>query len=362
MKFLTLQNIKKDFKLRDGSIQTILHDINLDIKEGECFTIIGPNGSGKSTLLRLIDLLEPCTEGKIFFKEKEILNLKKKEQIIIRRELCFVRQKPVVLNTSVYRNIAYGLKIRGLSKEEIDQKVNRIIDKIGLNGLKNKNARSLSGGEMQRVAIAMNFVLDSELYLLDEVSANLDPKNVILLESFINDLRKEKKTIIMSTHDRMEAIKYSDRIAVLNNGTITQIGSVNEVFTSPKDEYTALFIGYENIFKGIAKIDKVSELTKVKIDNIIINASIQAEGNVKICIHPESIGISKNIDSQTSYQNLIKGKIKKIRDLGNTCHIIVKCLSINFLVTITKLSMKNLDLKHESEVFIRFKATDIIIM
>lgn len=362
MEILKIKNIKKDFILRDGTIQSILYNINLDIREGECFTIIGPNGSGKTTLLKLINLLEPCTEGKIFYKKKEISKLKKKEKISIRREFSFVRQKPVVLDTSVYKNIAFGLKIRGLSKEEIDYKVKKIINQTGLEGLENKNARSLSGGEMQRVAIAMSFVLEPEIYLLDEVSANLDPKNVILLESFINKIRKENKTVIMCTHDRMEAIKYSDRIAVLNNGTISQIGPANEVFTNPKDEYTAFFIGYENIFKGIAQIDKISELTIIKIKDITINASTPAEGETKVCIHPESIGVSKKIASQTSYQNSLKGEIEKIRNLGNICHIIVKCKSIKFLVSITKLSMINLDLKQGSEVYLRIKATDIILL
>jgi len=274
-----------------------------------------------------------------------------------------VRQKPVVRNTSVFNNIAYGLRVRGMKWEQYIDEVNDIIEFIGLKRLEKKNARSLSGGEMQRVAIAMNFVISPEFYLLDEVSANLDPMNVKLLEDFIINIKQDKeKTIIMSTHDPFEAIKFGDRIAVLSNGQIIQIGTPNEIFTAPKDEFTALFVGYENILSGIAKVDKSIGITLIEVNNLTIVASEQVEGEVKVCIRPESIGISKNPPSNVSYRNNFKGNIEDIRDLGNTCHLIINCQSERFLATITKLSLNNLELAKNSEVFINFKATDVKIL
>ncbi len=360
MKLINLQKISKTFYKGDNVELKVLSDISLSIKKGECFTIIGPNGSGKTTLLRILGLLENPTEGNIFFKGKDITNLSRKEAVSFRRKFSFVRQKPLVLNTSVANNIAYGLKVRGLEREEILSKVKEILEFIGLKGLANKNARSLSGGEIQRVAIAMNFVLPSDIYLLDEVSANLDLKNVTLLDDLITELKQDKeKTIILSTHDPLEAIKYADRIAVLNNGKISQVNTPEIIFTSPKDEFTAQFVGFENIFSGLAENEQETGLSLIKINDLTITSSTQIEGLVKVCIRPESIIISKDPPANVSTRNSFKGKIDQIRDLGNICHLIVACNSEKFLVSITKASLEKLNIKLNTAVYINFKATDV---
>ena len=363
MNLIDVEGLTKDFKKGDKETQRVLEDVNFSVQQGECFIIIGPNGSGKTTLLRILGLLDPPISGKIRFKGKNLGNLPKKKKLKYIRKMSFVRQKPVVLNASVFKNISYGLRARGLEVKEIFPRVKNIIKKVGLEGFETKNARSLSGGEMQRVAIAMNFVLDTELYLLDEVSANLDPKNVNLLESFIDEIKRdENKTIIMSTHDRMEAIKFADRIAVLSEGKIIQIGTPNEIFTSPKDEFTAVFVGYENIFKGIAKYDKITGLNQIKINDITITASGEREGKVIVCIRPESIGIMKKPSENTSYRNMFMGRVDSIRDLGNLCHIVIECCSEKFLSTITAISKENLNLEVNSEIYFNFKATDVKIL
>jgi len=363
MKLLEVRNLSKVFYKRDKSETEVLSNVNFLVEQGECFVIIGPNGSGKTTLLRIIGLLEAPTLGQIFYNKKDLIKISRKQKVEFRRKFSFVRQKPVVRNTTVFNNIAYGPKVRGLKYDEYQERVNEIIDFIGLKGMEKKNARSLSGGEMQRVAIAMNFVVNPEIYLLDEVSANLDSMNIKLLDDFIMKIKQDKdKTIIMSTHDPLEAIKYADRIAVLKNGQITQVGTPSEIFSSPKDEFTAMFVGYENILHGIAEIDKNTGLNQIRINDIIITASSQLEGKVKVCIRPESIGIVKEPPKNTSYRNTFKGHIENIHDLGNICHLIVRCGSEKFLVTITELSKHNLNLKIGSEVFINFKATDVKIL
>jgi ABC-type Fe3+/spermidine/putrescine transport system ATPase subunit len=358
-----VNNLSKTFNSNSENSQPVLSDINFSVRKGECFTIIGPNGSGKSTLLSIMGLLIPPTEGQVIYRDKDITALSKYEKVMVRRNFSFVRQKPLVLDTSVYNNISYGLKVRDFERSEIDKRVKAIIDKVGLNGFEDQNARSLSGGEMQRVAIAMNFVLEPEIYFLDEVSANLDPKNVALLENFINEIKNTKnKTIVMSTHDKMEAIKFSDRIAVLRDGKISQIGDVNEIFTSPKDEYAAVFVGYENVFSGTAKYNETLQLTEIQIDNISLNVAAQADGEVKALIKPESIGLSKEKASETSYQNSIHATITEIRELGNTYHILAKSGSIELLASITKLSFQELKLEIGSNIYLNFKATDIKLL
>ncbi|MFX1280449.1 MAG: ABC transporter ATP-binding protein [Promethearchaeota archaeon] len=363
MNVIEVKDLYKEFYKENKTSIKVLSKINFSIKKGETFVIIGPNGSGKTTLLRILGLLDSPSQGKLFYKGKDISKNSKNEEVKYRRSVSFVRQKPVVRNASVFNNIAYGLKVRGMKYEEYKELVNKIIEFADLNKLKSKNARTLSGGEMQRVAIAMNFVLEPEIYLLDEVSANLDPMNIKLLEEFIMRIKHDKdKTIIMSTHDPIEAIKYADQIAVLNDGQITQIGPPNEIFTMPKDEFTALFVGYENILTGISKIDKSSGLAQIQVNDLTITASTQLEGEVKICIRPESIGIVKEAPKNTSYRNTFKGVVENIRYLGNICHLIVKVNSEKFLITITEFSREKLELEKGSEVFINFKATDIKIL
>ena len=363
MKLLEVKNLSKEFYKGDKSVIEVLSNINFTVKKGESFIIIGPNGSGKTTLLRLISLLDSPTQGQICYNGKDLSKISRKEQVKYRRKFSFVRQKPVVRSTTVFNNIAYGLKARGIKYDEYKESVEEIIEFIGLKGMEKKNARSLSGGEMQRVAIAMNFIINPEIYLLDEVSANLDSMNVKLLDDFIMRIKQDtEKTIIMSTHDPIEAIKYADRIAVLKNGQITQIGTPNEIFTAPKDEFTALFVGYENILYGIAELDESTGLSQIKVNDLIITASSQQKGQVKVCIRPESIGIVKEPAKNTSYRNTFKGFIENIRELGNICHLIVRCKSEKFLITITELSRKNLKLEIDSEVFINFKATDVKIL
>ncbi|MFW9879574.1 MAG: ATP-binding cassette domain-containing protein, partial [Candidatus Thorarchaeota archaeon] len=185
MNLLEVKNLYKEYYKENKTAIKVLSNISFSVKRGECFVIIGPNGSGKTTLLRILGLLEDPTRANILYRGKDILKISRKEQVNYRRNLSYVKQKPVVRNTSVFNNIAYGLKIRGMRYREYVETVNSIIDFVGLKGMENENARALSGGEMQRVAIAMNFVIDPDIYLLDEVSANLDPMNIKLLEEFI---------------------------------------------------------------------------------------------------------------------------------------------------------------------------------
>ncbi|MFX1276846.1 MAG: ABC transporter ATP-binding protein [Promethearchaeota archaeon] len=360
MGLIEVRDLSKTFYSKDTHEINVLSNVSFSVQKGECFVVIGPNGSGKTTLLRILGLLENPTGGNFLYNGMELSHLSRKNKVNFRRKFSYVRQKPVVRNTSVFNNIAYGLRVRGIKYENFLEKVNSIIETVGLKGMERKNARSLSGGEMQRVAIAMNFIISPEIYLLDEVSANLDQMNHKLLDDFIKKIKQDKdKTIIMSTHDRFEAIKYADRIAVLKNGTISQIGTPDEIFKSPKDEFTAHFVGYENIFIGNAHLDKKTGLNHIKINDFSIIASDQREGEVKVCIHPESVIIAKNPPENVSSLNLFKGEVEEVRELGNICHVIVNCGSKQFLSTITQVSRDKLDLKPNTEVFINFKATDV---
>ena len=238
MTILKIEHLYKKY-----SNKYVLEDINLEVQKGELFTIIGPNGAGKTTLLRLIDLLDSPTSGRIIFDGIDTTKCSEAEKIHLRRRMSFVFQKPVLFNTTVFENVAYGLKIRGVDKSTIKKKVMEILELVGLDGLWNKQAIKLSGGEAQRVALARALVVEPEVLLLDEPTANLDPRNTSIIEKIILNVNKKRKTtIVMATHNMFQAKRIAQRTAFLFYGKIIEIGKPEQFFTKPKDPRTKAFI------------------------------------------------------------------------------------------------------------------------
>jgi len=235
---LEIQHLYKKY-----SDKYVLEDINLEVGRGEFFTVIGPNGAGKTTLLRLIDLLDSPTDGKIIFDGIDTTKCSETEKIYLRRRMAIVFQNPVLFNTTVFENVAYGLKIRGVDKLTIRKKVMKVLELVGLADLWNRRATTLSGGEAQRVALARALVIEPEVLLLDEPTANLDPRNTAIIEKVILNVNKERKTtVVMATHNMFQAKRLAHRIAFLFYGKIIEIGKPEEIFTSPKDPRTEAFI------------------------------------------------------------------------------------------------------------------------
>lgn len=357
------ENISVHYNRTDGSNSTILENLNLKVYPGENLVIIGPNGAGKTTLLKILGLLIHPNKGEIWILEKGINKLNSKERLNIRRKIAFVHQKPVVLNSTVKNNLAYPLRIRGYSRHEIEEKVIKMLDMLELDNLSENSARKLSGGEMQRVAIGMSLIYDPEVILFDEIMANLDPSNQSLIEGIIQKLLTDTgKTLLITTHDPLEAIKFGDRIAVLNHGQIIQIDKPEKIFLEPKDTFTAQFVGYENIFEGEGVIDHATGMNTIKINDITIAASKSREGKVKVCIRPESIVISRSAPKEISFRNILQGTIKKCEDLGTIFHVFISISSEIFLVSITRNAWNSLHLSLDETVFISFKATDVQVL
>jgi tungstate transport system ATP-binding protein len=211
----------------------ILKSVNISIEKGEVFALIGPTGAGKTTLLRLIDLLDSPTSGKVYFDGIDVTQ-SGRVRLEARRRMAFVLQKPVVFNMSVFDNLAYGLKWRRKDRGYIRQKVDDMMELIGLSAYKDRNARTLSGGEAQRVAIARALVIEPEVLLLDEPTANLDPVSTSRIEGLISYvIHQHNTTIIMSTHDISQGQRLADRIGVLLKGEMLQTGASGEIFDAP---------------------------------------------------------------------------------------------------------------------------------
>jgi tungstate transport system ATP-binding protein len=214
----------------------VIRGIDLAVEKGEALALIGPTGSGKTTLLRLIDLLEEPTGGEIKIDGIKVTGLPERERRKIRRRMAMVFQKPVMFRANVMENVSYGLKVRG--KTGIDEKALEAISAVGLDGYRTRDANTLSGGEMQRIALARALVLEPDVLLLDEPTANLDPKTAASIDALIS---RFKGTVIMATHNMHQARKLADRIAVLVDGRMIAFGRPGEILDAkglsslPKD-------------------------------------------------------------------------------------------------------------------------------
>jgi tungstate transport system ATP-binding protein len=222
----------------------VLKDINLQIIRGEIFALVGPSGSGKTTFLRILDLFERPEKGNIKFN-----SMKTQGIIDLRRRMSMLFQTPAIFNRSVFDNVAYGLKVRGIDKKIIEKKVNEALGIVGLRGLENQKAPTLSGGEAQRMAFARAIVYDPEILLLDEPTANLDPANVMKIEKIIKRIRNERKTtILLATHNIPQVRRIADRVGILINGELIEVNTKDAIFKDPGDKRSEAFLKGEMIY------------------------------------------------------------------------------------------------------------------
>lgn len=280
-KLIQFRNIVKEF---DGQI--VLKGVNLDIYENEFVTLLGPSGCGKTTLLRILGGFLDATEGEVIFDGEDISQVPPHK-----RELNTVFQKYALFpHMSVYQNIAFGLKIKKMSKDVIEQKVMKMLKLIGLEGFENKNVTLLSGGQQQRVAIARALVNEPKVLLLDEPLGALDLKLRKEMQYELKRIQQEVGiTFIFVTHDQEEALTMSDKIVVMKDGEIQQVGTPQEIYNEPENRYVANFIGESNIIPAVMLEDY-----KVKFDDIVfdcVDFGFKDKQPVDVVIRPEDIDI-----------------------------------------------------------------------
>ncbi len=350
---MPLLEIKNVFKEYEG--KNVLEDINLQLKRGTSLGIIGPTGCGKTTLLRVIDLIEKPSSGKIYFDGKDISN-SQKEELKHRRKIGMVFQKPVVFKGTVLENIQYGLKVRNRKKESYQDKILELLKSLGLEEYEDRNASTLSGGETQRIALARALIIEPEILLLDEPTANLDPLSTDKIESMIEDIRKKNETtIVMATHNLIQGQRLCDEIAIINK-RIFQIGKPEEIFRKPKNSFVADFVGMKNVIKG--KSTKINHsLISIRIGEIDVYASSNLDETVYMSIRPEDITVSKS-KVKSSALNDLKGIVKGIVDDGTLITLKVDVGEI-FTVYMTRKSFIDLEISIGSHVWLQFKATAV---
>lgn len=346
-----LKNLFKEYSGRQ-----VLKGITLSVQKGELFVIVGPNGSGKTTLLKILDLLEEPTSGEVLFDGEPVDYFSSKKRVALRRRIGMVFQQTVLFNMSVLDNVAYPLKVRG--ERNFEQKVKATLELVQLKGFERKNALTLSGGESQRVAIAQALVTEPELLLLDEPTANLDPKNASIVEEVISHINRDKKTtIIMTTHNMFQVENLADRVAIINGGKIELLGTFQEIFGRQLPAKS--FVVVDNIFHGVSKItDEGTSIIDVG-EGLQIEAAFKRVGNVTIHVPPEDIILSK-YPLISSARNTFEGIITQITDMGHIVRIKVSVMSSkDFIVQVTRRSFNEMQLNIGSKVYIAFKASSV---
>lgn len=356
MSLLRIENVGQTY---DGA--EILNGINLSLERGDVFALIGPTGSGKTTLLKVIDLLEKPSSGSIYFDNVDV-TWDESYRLTARRCMSLVQQKPIVFSMSVYDNVAVGLKWRGVGKNLIKDKVMHALDLVGMIEYAHRDAKTLSGGETQRIALARSLVIEPELLLLDEPTANLDPKSVAKIEEVIERIiSKTQISVIMTTHNMLQGQRLAHRVGVLIGGQILQIGKPEEIFNAPQSKEVAEFVGIDNILAGTIE-SRDGELDDIRIAGGMISAisNYKVGESIYALIRPEDITLGLTRE-HGSARNAFEGVIGKITTLGSLAHVEIDC-SFPLYVVITTRSALDMDLKVGTKVFLSFKATAIKVI
>ena len=288
-------NIKIRDAVKKYGDNTIISDLSLDIKEGEFFTLLGPSGCGKTTLLRMIAGFNSIEGGDFYFGDTRINDMDP-----AKRNIGMVFQNYAIFpNMTVENNVAFGLKNRKLPKEEIASKTDQFLKLMKIDESRDRMPERLSGGQQQRVALARALAITPDVLLMDEPLSNLDAKLRVEMRTVIKQIQNEVGiTTVYVTHDQEEAMAVSDRIAVMNNGDIQQIGTPKILYQRPANLFVATFIGHTNVIDGELKIENGDAYLylpgnhKVKMDTI--RKECMKDQKVKASIRPEELVVDIN--------------------------------------------------------------------
>jgi molybdate transport system ATP-binding protein len=330
-----------------------LRDIDLDIAAGEYFVILGPTGAGKTVLLETLAGLFRHSSGQIILDGEDV-SWYPPEQ----RGIGFVYQDYALFpHLTLRQNVAFGLRLRRVEAAALERRVMEIAEMLQIERLLHRRPDTLSGGEQQRAALARALVVEPRLLLLDEPLSALDPETREALRREVASVHRQLKTTTLHvTHDFEEAIALGERIAVMNEGRIVQVGSPEEIFRKPVSEFVARFVGVRNIFVGTARVTQ-DGYAVMSLDGAEIMAATNLKGSVHVSIRPEEIVISRQ-RQESSAQNSLVGRIVNIADRGAVVWVTV-CVPPEFTSMITKRSLEEMRLREGMDVHVSFKASAV---
>lgn len=317
---IRLEGVTKTY----GAVKAV-DNVSLEIRDGELFTILGPSGCGKTTTLRMIAGFEVPDEGKIYFDDEDVTFLKP----YLRNTAMVFQNYALWPHMTVFENVAYGLKIRKkqlkLSDEEIEKRVKEALRLVKLEGMEDRYPLQLSGGQQQRVALARALVVQPKVLLLDEPLSNLDAKLRIEMREEIKRIQKSLGiTAVYVTHDQLEAMSISDRIAIMDKGKVLQYGTPREVYFRPTNLFTAEFLGRSNIFRGRI-VEKQDSYLVVRVEDLDLDLKatpIQPDltGEVALVIRPESF----KFEQSSQEDNIVRGRVDFAMFLGERTEVRIK--------------------------------------
>ena len=342
---LKLENLTK----RYGHLTAVDH-VDLEIQEGEFICFLGPSGCGKTTVLRMITGFETVTEGKVIFDNRVINDLIPKK-----REFGIVFQSYALFpNMTVEENIAFGLKMRKMPKKVIAERVDVMLDLIGLSGWRRLYPAQLSGGQQQRVALVRALAPDPQVLLLDEPLSALDAKVRLRLRAEFKRLQQElKKTMIHVTHDQEEALSIADRVVVMEGGQFRQVGRPIDIYKNPTCSFVADFVGTSNFFKG-SRTGDVVDIRKRKIKVKKNGAGV--EEAVSLAIRPENVEVFKKeapprVDEP---MNLVSGRIEVVVFQGAAVRLLINIDGEEVIADINEKEFGQRSLKRGDEIYLYF--------
>ena len=333
----SLQETEALFRIRDlrfaYEADPVLDIGRLEIPGSGVTVLIGPNGSGKTTLLKLLNGLLPVSSGMIFYRGRP---LGSQTVARLRQESVLVHQDPYLFDGSVYGNVSYGLRVRRAPAERVRRATALALQRVGLSGFEHRRARRLSGGERQRVAIARALVLEPEVLLLDEPTANVDADSIELLETLVLELSERKTTVIISTHHPAFAYRLGSRLVFMEQGRIVP--------------------GRENIFKGTVEARDES-FTYFRTGSRVFRCPAQ-EGDFSTAVLPLDDVILSTRRIQTSAQNQFRGTVTGVEKIDHTVRVSLDC-GFPVQALITEYSVASLKVVPGAEFYVTFKASAI---
>lgn len=346
----------KDLSVSYGG-QKALDIPSLQVYRHEVFVIIGPNGSGKTTLLLCLTRLISPQTGTIAYHGAPVLD--GKDILHLHRQLAVVFQESLLLNSSVLDNVTLGLRLRNVKGDEARTRARKWLERFGIAPLARRQARTLSSGEAKRASLARAFALQPEILFLDEPFTALDsPTRQALLEDFESVLDETRVTTVMVTHDRNEAIALADRVAVLMNGRISQIGTPAEVFASPVNEEVAGFVEAGNILRGVVSAQS-GGLASIQVENQQIEAASELTAGTNVIVllpyDDVTIGLPTPEKMTISARNRLSGEIVRVFPIGSQVRVTVDC-GFPLIALVTRRSAEEMGLKKGIQVYATFKA------
>ena len=318
-KLIELKGISKSY---DG--EKVIDGMNLYIRDGEFITLLGPSGCGKTTTLRIIGGFETADEGELYFDGKEISDVP-----AYKRHINTVFQKYALFpHLNVYENIAFPLRLKKKSEDEINKRVTEMLKMVALSGFENKSVSTLSGGQQQRVAIARALISHPKVLLLDEPLGALDLK---LRKDMQNELKTIQQaigiTFVYVTHDQEEALSMSDTVVVIADGEIQQIGSPTDIYNEPKNAFVADFIGESNIIDGVMLEDKRVRFSSHTFD--CVDGGYEKNEPVDVVVRPE------DVDVVSPENGMLTGKVTGVTFKGVHYEIIVDIKGFKWMIQST---------------------------